>query len=138
MVMAPRTAAPLSIDGDGGDGDDGKDLGIRDSVAMVMAPCSRFVPLSPRPSYGCYRCNRFVRVRSQAQQDDSPVSCPRLRNRVCRGDRVSSADESDEDVLALSELRGSYVFCLILCFSLCSRHQRWKSLLSAAESVPPI
>ncbi|CAI0460493.1 unnamed protein product, partial [Linum tenue] len=48
MVMAPRTAAPLSIDGNGGDGDDGKDLGIRDSVAvaMVMAPCSRFVPIS--------------------------------------------------------------------------------------------
>ncbi|CAL1392636.1 unnamed protein product [Linum trigynum] len=46
MVMAPRIVAPLSIDGDGGDGDDDKDLGIRDSVAMVMAPCSRFVPLS--------------------------------------------------------------------------------------------
>ncbi|CAL1374556.1 unnamed protein product [Linum trigynum] len=31
---------------------------------------------SPRPSYWCYRCNRFVRVWSQAQQDDDPVSCP--------------------------------------------------------------
>ncbi|CAL1387381.1 unnamed protein product [Linum trigynum] len=31
---------------------------------------------SPRPSYWCYRCNRFVRVWSQAQEDDDPVSCP--------------------------------------------------------------